>query len=79
MNTIPKEALEQMRREGWPTKEEVLEYWRIHDAGGNIVPDRVEANKDRYNKEYFENWPSADQLSVMEQSYDQWGINDDYE
>jgi hypothetical protein len=48
MNTIPKEALEQMRKEGWPTKEEVLEYWRIHDAGGNVIPDRVEANEDRY-------------------------------
>ena len=48
MNQIPQEALDQMKREGWATAEEQRAYWEKNDLGGNVLPDRIEANEDRY-------------------------------
>lgn len=33
----------------WPSESEQRAYWEKHDIGGNVLPDRVLANEDRYN------------------------------
>ena len=43
---IPQEALDQMEKEGWASPEQQLAYWTTHDHGGNVLPDRIQANLD---------------------------------
>ena len=32
----------------WPTIQQQLDYWKLHDHGGNILPSRREANEEQY-------------------------------
>lgn len=34
----------------WPSVEEQQAYWRDKDIGGNVLPDRVQANHDTYQE-----------------------------
>ena len=35
----------------WPSVEEQQAYWEKHDHGGNVLPDRIASNHDRYDNE----------------------------
>jgi hypothetical protein len=35
-------------QEQWPSIEEQMKYWEMHDAGGNVIPDRIAANEEQY-------------------------------
>lgn len=42
---------QQQKQLTWPTIEEQKAYWEAKDIGGNVLPDRVEANQSQYGEQ----------------------------
>jgi hypothetical protein len=46
----PNENTETGKPFTWPTIQQQIDYWKTHDEGGNILPDRIAANEEHYRE-----------------------------